>query len=200
MHSLLLHLTPRFYCCPLSGPEVEIVSVEIPEFSLNLRGGKEICTRNPYPNKRYRVVCRRKGQKAMSGLLIQAPRAERFTMVSRWAVNSEMVVEHHVCYRVQDSEFAAGTDSMCLWYASGTNPEWKARTTELWNTSSPTDGQPRMGIGAAQVRKGVIRDTVRNGLVILRSEQFDLPTIQPERILNQSLNERIPPLQDAFNC
>nr|WP_289883625.1 DUF6012 family protein [Xanthomonas arboricola]MDN0205520.1 DUF6012 family protein [Xanthomonas arboricola pv. corylina]MDN0218452.1 DUF6012 family protein [Xanthomonas arboricola pv. corylina] len=53
--------------------------------------------RTSYPAKRYQVACRKIGRKAMNGLLIEAAgTVDRFCVVTRWAVEGEMLCTHEV--------------------------------------------------------------------------------------------------------
>lgn len=116
------------------------MDLTVAELALNLIGGGDLTTRRPYPNKHYRVGCRKIGQKAVSGLLIKAEgHVPHYTVTTRWAVGAERIVSHVVRYRVLDDDFDCVTDEMTTWYASAT-----PRLAELLaGTGCPTQGAVR---------------------------------------------------------
>ncbi|CAB3802588.1 hypothetical protein LMG28614_05651 [Paraburkholderia ultramafica] len=70
---MLIHITPRFFTCDQSGPFVELIDLRIDPLDLFLRGGKELTTRRPYPNKHFAVACRKAGSKAIDWILVDTP-------------------------------------------------------------------------------------------------------------------------------
>jgi hypothetical protein len=78
---MLLHIRPKLfsYC-----DAVELVDLEIKPLGLFLRGGRELATRRPYPNKGYVVGCRRAGsRKALDGILIETGTATSMSCITR---------------------------------------------------------------------------------------------------------------------
>ncbi|MFO7061921.1 DUF6012 family protein, partial [Pseudomonas aeruginosa] len=62
------------------------------------------------------MACRNKGRKATNGLLIDVPgQVPYFTVITRWKIAGEIVVQHRVEYVVLDDEFDAVTDYPVLW-------------------------------------------------------------------------------------
>ena len=50
---------------------VALVDLQIDPLGIRLVGGDDLATRRPYPNKMYAVACRKQGQKAINGILIE---------------------------------------------------------------------------------------------------------------------------------
>lgn len=59
---MLIHISPQFLTCEASGNDCEIVDLTIPELDLSLKGGSDIVSRRPFPNKRYVVASRKVGR------------------------------------------------------------------------------------------------------------------------------------------
>jgi hypothetical protein len=55
---MLLHLSPRLLW-PYK--DASIVDLEINPLGLRLVGGVDLITRRPFPNKHYKVACRKRG-------------------------------------------------------------------------------------------------------------------------------------------
>jgi hypothetical protein len=70
---MLLHLIPRLYAFRSIEDECSLIDFECPTLGIFLRNGHELVARRPYPNKNYLVGCRKVGQKAINGLLIESP-------------------------------------------------------------------------------------------------------------------------------
>lgn len=202
---MLIHIVPKLFEPPFAVTS-EIMDVSIPECGLVLAGGKDVIARRPFPNKRYLVACRKTGQKAMGGILIEVNGSlQTYTVITRWLVNGE-VITHFVEHDVLDQEFDTVSDNMILWYARyGTT--WQMRWPECY-TEAPVARQPAMDV-LTSLRNGLTRpeevlDVVdeENQRVILRIEPFKLHTIERERLLNETerSNYRIPGIKDAFNA
>lgn len=189
------HFTPQFYSeIPC---DVQLVDVVCAEFGLKLRNSSEIVARRPFPNKRYHVVCRKAGQKAMIGLLVEHDQIpSEFTVVTRWAVDAGEVLTHTVRYMLLDTEFDFATDQMTLW--SGT-PDYPSRRPDIPQYGFPARTQPRMGLLSNDGREGIIEDVLGPvGLLSKRHETFYIPTISPGRFETSPRSERLPGLGDAF--
>lgn len=61
---MLIHLTTRYYA-RYNDVHVDIIDVEIPELKLILKANVDIIMRAPFPNKNYKVVCRKKDVKQL---------------------------------------------------------------------------------------------------------------------------------------
>lgn len=201
---MLIHIVPKLYEPPFA-VESEIIDVSIPELGLVLVGGKDITARRPYPNKRYLIACRKTGQKAIAGILVDVEGSiQSYTVISRWSVNGE-VITHFVEHEVLDQDFDAVSDDMTLWYAQyGT--DWQRR----WPTcypEAPVTREPAMDVFTSLMR-GLIRpEEVQDVVdpsqrVIMRVEPFKQHTIERERLLDEAncTSHRIPELKDAFSA
>jgi hypothetical protein len=197
---MLIHITPRLLTCELSGHHCELVDLTIAELGLHLRNGKELVSRRPYPNKRYVVACRKSGQKAIDGILIETPSpVTEFSAVSRWAIAGELVVRHRVNYAVLDNDYDAVSDSMTLWYAtySGLKSRVPDSMPDGW---TPASTQPRMDLSPDTARMGAILNRTVDGLIVERTETLRMRTIERCRLLDESraVRDRLPTLSSAF--
>lgn len=200
---MLLHIIPRLYVAEPDAPQCDLIDFHCPDFGLKLRNGIELVARRPYPNKRYQVACRKVGQKAINGFLIETPeRVREFTTLTRWAVGGDRVVNHQVQYFVLDDELDAITDCMVLWHAmspslGGFSRRWPA-VAEEW---TPAAAQPRMEL-VSRDRAGHYADRLdAAGRIVERAEAFQVHTVERERVLYKSksdLYDRNPTAEMAF--
>jgi hypothetical protein len=175
---------------------------------LHLRGGVELATRRPYPNKGLAVACRRhRTRKAISGILIETARPTgELVYTARWAVHAELLVTHRVIYRLLDDDFDAASDDMMLWYAG--SPEsggWSSRWPAWAEGLAPVHAQPLMRIlpvhsaHEADQKTRTIDKTDSQGWIVERHQVFAMPTIERERITRNDFKEiPWPPLETAF--
>lgn len=200
---MLLHFVPRLYACRFSEPKCELIDFHCPALGLKLRNGVELVARRPYPNKNYLVACRKVGQKAIDGFLVETTeRVTEFAAVTRWAVGGDRVVNHQVQYFVLDDELDAVSESMGLWYGtSGSLGNWSSRWPDVAKEWSPAAAQPRMEL-VSRERAGTYADRMdTKGKIIERSEVFQLHTIERERIEQRGgliLPDRLPSVATAF--
>lgn len=200
---MLLHIVPRLYASRANEPQCDLIDFHCPALGLKLRNGVELTAGRPYPNKNYLVACRKVGQKAMNGFLIETTeRVREFTTLTRWAVGGDRVVNHQVQYFVLDDELDAITECMVLWH--GMSPSlggFARRWPSIAEDWTPAAAQPRMEL-VSRERSGHYADRVDHaGRIIERSEVFQLPTVERERVLFQSktsLYERNPTADMAF--
>ncbi|WP_324729662.1 DUF6012 family protein [Pseudomonas chlororaphis] len=194
---MLIHLTPRMFACRTTEP-CTLIDLTCDELGLDLKGDKDLIARRPYPNKNYLVACRRVGQKAIDGILIESPRFVRdFTVVTRWAVLGQYVATHRVRYVVQDDEFDAVSDKMLCWHST----KRRSPLPQLSAGSTPANTQPRMDVTQHPGRLGNVTDVVDDqGFVIERNEIFQVPTMERERVLNPkyAFNDRVPQIESVF--
>lgn len=209
---MLIHITPCIYLGRFTQPQVCYLSdLTINELGLKLHDEKELVTRRPYPNKHFHVACRKKGKKAMSGILIDSSKSlNSFTVESRWVVSWGVIdypstLLHRCTYIVLDNEFDAVTDNMTLWYRPADQifrvhqSRWPKESVGM----IPMRAEPRMDIWDAKnggiERQGDVKDTVRNGKVIKRTEIFRMPSVEPEVLTTDlSWSKRIPGVDLAF--
>jgi hypothetical protein len=200
---MLIHISPRFYTGPYAVP-VQLVDVTVEQLGLVLRDGVDLVMRQPFPNKRIYVASRKTGRKAMNGLLIDTgeARVKEFDVITRWAVFAGEVVTHRVKYVVLDEEFDAVSAEMVLWRAMCESlGGWESRMPALPSDASPASHMPRMAIipEDREQRTGDVVDKLNGaGMVKERVEVFSMPTIQPARLENRRLDNRLPCLEDAF--
>lgn len=200
---MLIHFVPRMYACRFSEPQCELIDFHCPALGLKLRSGIELVARRPYPNKNYLVACRKVGQKAIDGFLVETTeRVTEFAAVTRWAVGGDRVVNHQVQYFVLDDELDAVSESMGLWYGtSGTLGNWSSRWPDVAKEWSPAAAQPRMEL-VSRERAGTYADRMdTKGKIVERSEVFQLHTIERERIEQRGgliLPDRLPSVATAF--
>lgn len=198
---MLIHITPKLYGI-VAGVEADLMDVSIPELALQLRGGAELVARRPYVNKNYLVACRRVGQKAMAGLLVESSRSPRsFNVVTRWRMN-DAIATHHVEYHVIDADYACVSDSMMLWYQSAISGDVFSNRwpTHYYRDSCPVHAQPRMDMFSNGRKSMQMIDSVaKTGLIQRREEVFHMPTLEPKRLEGElARSGRIPPLEHAF--
>jgi len=202
---MLLHTVPRFYN-KFKDVDIELVDVQIPEINLTLREGIDIVARKPYPNKCILAACRKKQNKAMEGLLIQLPGSlKRWTVITRWSENAEHLFTHIVKYTLMESQFDTVTDCVSMWsgYQHAVLGNWEDRHPHDSRITTPIHLQPSMENlfnNQKSNREAAIEDIYsEKGQLIRRTELFDVPTIETERLFSGiSITNRIPPLADSF--
>lgn len=211
---MLIHLTPRFFL-PYCYAQLDLISVEIPELQLLLQGGIDITIKKPYKNKNFFVVCRKKGKKAINGILIETDRfISDFTLITRWKINSiESMIEstHYIHYHINDFDFDAVTDYMLLWNAFS-NTEYKLRKNEEQKKWIMVYSQPQMMLFPKEINLddnnqreeyctyNILGD---NGIIKSKHEFFSVPTVERERLAVPfwgNEHSRIPPITDLFNA
>lgn len=198
---MLIHVTPQFFTCARSGPYVELVDLRVDQLGLFLRGGKELTTRRPFPNKHFAVACRKTGRKAIGGILIETPKPlAEFTVETRWAIEAETLVKHRVKYVVLDQDFDTVTDQMSFWFATLGIPtgDFTSRWPEAHKGAVPVKAQPRMQLAPDAHRTGIIEDRLFDGRIEERSETFPVPTIERARLYSRNTEMRIPSIDMAF--
>lgn len=198
---MLIHITPVLY---LPGRAVELVDVIVQPLGLHLRGGIELLTGRPYPNKHFAVGCRStRRKKAYFGILIDAPQAiTRFQYNARWAAGADLLIHHRINYNVSDHDFDLATDFHVLWNSF-------SHERGVWSRRFPADApdmlDDRLTTTLKVIPQGPVRDTdVLNdeGLIVGRTQDFAIPTVERERYLmvrSERDYERLPPLDSAFH-
>lgn len=199
---MLIHLIPKIFANPVAHP-CELIDFSSPELDFTLLGGRDLMAKRPYLNKSYLVACRKAGQKAMDGVLLEIPSIpDMFSTVTRWIVNGEYEVKHEVVYQILDDEFDALSDDPALWYgrcAYGDKPERKVRWPAA--VSGPVcTTWPYMEVIPKHNRAGDIFDILFAKRVLSRVENFPMHTIERERLLEEIARpeRRFPALKDAF--
>ena len=195
---MLLHIRPRIFC---PGIDAKLAEFRIEPFGLILRGGAELATGRPYPNKGYKVGRRRLGRKFVDGILIQTREwFDDLLCTAKWAIDASYVATHKVFYRVLDEDFDAASDSMALWHATS-EPlgGWSNRWPKWAEGLVPASTEPKMEVVPG--KDGPQDDDVLNerGLIVERQEVFAMPTIEPARITDCRMSDiPLPPIDAAF--
>lgn len=198
---MLLHLSPTFRACEISGPNVDILDITIPEFGLKLKGGRELTARRPHADRNYLVACRKIGRKAVNGILLNTGERVvlKFTVRARWAVDAEFVVSHEISYIVTDCDFSAATDDMLMWSA---HPpafgNWPDRMPAYARNSSPMSGKVLMLLTEENEHDRQVVDRRERGLIVERKQEFRLPTIEPARLINCRIRDTYPCLEQSI--
>jgi hypothetical protein len=206
---MLIHISPKLYvsfCRRVF--ECDVVDVSIPEVGLILRGGKDIVARRPYPEKQTLVVCRKRGRHAINGILVETEQfLPSFTVITRWAVDAEVVTTHRVRYMVMDSDYDAVSDNIMLWGPRKSHSEcFESRVPPYARKNRTGSVEPQMTLllqasGDDDVPKNQCawEWIDGNGLVRERIETFRMPTIQRDRLTPEwSLDKRFPEINTVF--
>lgn len=202
---MLIHLTPRYYA-KYSNVQVDVIDVEIPELKLILKANVDIIIRTPFPNKNYKVVCRKKGRKAINGVLIEASGELRcFTVITRWAVNGE-ISRHETYYHVTDNEFDAVTEEDFLWNGFS-NTQYRARCKKIEQGDVLVKRQSAMVTLIDDLNSNdndnywTYNKVDSGGFVRFRAEYIRLPTVERERLTTPFFgNKRLPSYDDKFDA
>lgn len=193
---MLIHLVPRLYDARSTGGQpFELVDFQCAELGIRLTAGTDITARRPYRNKRYAVVCRRTGRRAINGLFIETAQPIRaFTAVTRWVCNAQALLSHRVRYEVLDEAFGAVTEDMSLWYAMcDTLGGWCSRWPD-GEQRAPLEVQPRLCVDEETAWYGTDQ-----------TQSMKMPTVERERLLFRIAHDphggpfsRLPALDSAF--
>lgn len=190
---MLLHIRPRLIS-PFK--HVALIDLEIAPLGMRLTGGVDLATRRPYPNKRYAVACRKKGHKAIDGILVETKTpVDELHTTARWAIDASVSVTHDVHYKLLDHDFDAASDDAMLWHACCAElGSWSSRLPAKREPEPMMEIKPRNSD-----RHSNTRDFVdEKGLITKRIQTYAMPTIERARILDTRLNTRIPLLDTAF--
>jgi Family of unknown function (DUF6012) len=202
---MMLHIIPKLFAPPGVAELATLVDLTVEPFGLYLRGGVELDTRHPFPNKRIVVACRKAGRKAVNGLLIQVPTVTDFEYTARWAVDTSFVSTHRVRHRLLDRDFDAISDDMSMWYAMNDDnkdgPPWKSRWPAWAKGLAPCEAQPMMEVLPIREARPATTDTYGgpNNRIDYREQTFDIPTIEPERFDDFRRDNRLPARESAFH-
>lgn len=199
---MLIHFVPRYLIRSSFERDVKLIDFHCPELGLKLLGGKELVARKPYPNKSFLVACRKIGQKAIDGFLVEIDNdLSEFFAITRWQINDEQIVEHIVKYTVLDDEFDAVTGNMVLWSAmSPSLGGFSDRCPAEAKNWRPALAQPSMSLIPLK-REGHFADWINHdGKIIKRVETCRLHTVERERLLHPFFlkNDRMPAISTAF--
>ncbi|MCB5205514.1 DUF6012 family protein [Neorhizobium sp. T786] len=179
---MLIHLKPTCVSA-----HFQPTLIDFTFYGLVLRGGQELATRRPYPNKTLAVACAKQERGAKDGIFIEtAIRLQNFKTVSRWAIGAH-IVRHEIAYTVLDTEHDGVSDDVALWMAPH---GWPNRWPETVPFRPPVLLAPWLKIpddidGPKEIR-----------------QEFSLPTLERDRILTLAglglPENRRPNLESAF--
>lgn len=195
---MVIHLRPRIFTGPW---HVSLVDLQITPFSLTLSGGVDLMTGHPYPNKGWQVICRKKGKKAMDGILLDVTgEIDSFNYTVRWTVHGEPAT-HCVHCSILDHAFNAASDSAVFWC-----PTFDGTWSDRWPKEIARDGtmyiEPSMEVKSRIERKLPTHDVVNidTGWISERTQHFSMPTIEEERLFlfPHEDSSRMPSTDDAF--
>lgn len=194
----IIHFTPQIMVPPSVLP-LDLVDVKCEELGLALQNGREITVRRPWPNKHYRVVCRKVGRKALLGLRAERPSIPtEFTVVTRWALAADDLLIHTVRYVVLDQDFDLVSDQISMWRASACR-RYKTRWPAESRHWSPVELQPCMSLVPYKGRGGrIVEKTGLCGLLERRHETLFMHTLERGRFETWSFAGRLPGPESAF--
>lgn len=211
---MLIHLIPKFFN-EYSNVSITSCEIEIPELFLTIHK-TALMIKAPFPNKKIEVACRKKGRKAINGLLIETDKfINQFTVKIKWGISikdvphneHEMLVDHIIHYHVNDNEFDFVSDDIMLWGSSGI--EFKDRCNKEQQKWHKSASQPQMRLSSIDYSKETEKDRIsccisqlfnHNNIAIQQEEFYYIPTLEQQRI-NSNLNyfrDRFPNIEDAF--
>jgi len=197
---MFIHLIPKLFF--KYSNNVSILSLEIPELNISLTGD-DLVSRKPFPNKCYHVACKRKGKKAIKGILIESEKhLEEFHVETKWLIEGEGEISHIVHYNIMDNDFSLVSDDFTLMYASsGVLGDFESRWNSIENNFPPCHGQPFMEyVDSVKADKSNVVDSLTFPNTIIHREEFiSIPTIEMERFTKRGDYEgRFPDISDKF--
>lgn len=114
-------------------------------------------------------------------------------------------------YRLLDHDFDAASDDMTLWAAVALEigkvseiekwpMKWRDRSPAWAKAQRPVYAVPVMEIHASEKERPNTTDVIdiETGWIMNRSQIFEMPTIEKERITTSPLCDRLPLLETAF--
>lgn len=195
---MYIHIAPRMFAGRFSG-EVELIDLVCVELGLHLQGSSDLTVRRPYPNKSYHVACRKVGQKAVLGILIETDKpVTEFNVVTRWGLKVDdgtAVTTHRAHYQLINSEpdLDSGSDLF-----SEDMDIWSRKAREHFRSNHPQtlSQMPTMSVFADNSRCCDV--TFAQGAVVLeRSESVYLSSASYQD-LQGHYTGRMPALESAF--
>ena len=190
---MLIHLAPRLLEPQGIPTRCELIDIAMAPFGLLLRNGIEVVARRPYPNKRYQVACRKIGRKAMNGLLIEtAGTVDAFRVVTRWAVEGEMLCTHEVNYSLADQDHDAVSEDVLFCNRQAAQVYHQPRMAVLGSDCIAGDA----GVSSVTSTEFI---SVSGPVVTGCRQQLRLSTITRARLFDPMfVSRRIPPADHAF--
>lgn len=178
---MLFHLVPKVYN-PFSDIEnLQLVSVTIPDYGIELKAD-ELSQGRPFPNKNYVVGMLKNGRKAMNGMLITLPLDDikQFAVKMIWQmqVGGKQVELSHIVFHNISGPITRTCDLISyyavLWYEQDKfDMKWPERHLQ----QSPMEIHPVLNLD-------------KNGVVDQVSE-IELPVLERDRLYTKMI-DRIP--------
>ena len=200
---MILHISPKLFALPGVSQLATLIDLSVEPFGLYLRGGVDLDTRHPFPNKRIVVACRKAGRKAVNGLLIQVPTVTEFEYIARWAIDASFVSTHRVRHRLLDKDFDATSDDMSMWDGMSNNKgdlTYESRWPAWAEDFAPCDAEPMMEVSQTGKKRRATTDR-HNGpenQIDYREQTYDIPTIEPIRFDDFKEEFQLPTRESAF--
>ena len=196
---MLIHIRP---IVSYGRKQVVLIDPAVEPFG-HLSGKADLASRRPHRNPEYTVACRRRGRRAIDGILIEAPDpVSEFTTVARWAVMADFVATHRITFSILDQDFGAVSDDPRLWKEA---PEDQGGLPSRWPTWAkdfePQHIQAVLDTDLFNLREPSCEGRFnRKGRLAERRETLAIPTIERGRVLHPSLagEKRMPALESAF--
>lgn len=160
-----------------------LVDVSVPEIGLELRQGREVTTRTPYPNKHW-IIVGRKGNPPTDGLLIDVGDApDALTVRTRWEVEGRAIIVHEIEIVLADRLHDVVAAHSTAWTRYG-DPGYHWDSVQLpwmgrYGTIALDAFMQDERTGHETVRGA--RERLSGGLVVLRRETMEVPTIERSR-------------------
>ena len=196
---MLIHLVPKLFLKYKNSVDLVSISVDDRAIDRDL-----LVIRKPYPNKCYSVACRKKGKKAISGILVELADKKKFKVEYTWIVEKLGEVKHIVHYEISDSDYDMVSDDITLSYASSGEQlgYFESRFNDRLKNITPASGNPYAEIIEPIKSKESafpFSDTMEKGIVKQRVEYIYLPTIEKERFIKRGkYYGRYPAMDDKF--
>ena len=193
---MFYHIRPKIYC----RNHAVLTDLTIPEMGLKLDGGRELDTKQPYPNKMFKVASRKGGRKAVDGILVETNSFIRyFSYLARWMVDGSMLVEHTVSVTLDDEEFDLASDDPKLqlgFPALGWTVRRPAETFAV--AANALDARMEFESGSSFVFQIPTEDSSGDGMIFARRQSILIPTIEMRRLQEGPLTKNPPLLKDSF--
>lgn len=202
---MYIHILPQLINTDMS--QVTLLSVSIPELNFKL-SGKELVTKNPYPNKIY-YVGMRPGRKALIGILLKTENPlNKFTTHYEWDVENVGVVTHVVETYIEDQQYdLVSQDAMTSLGFSG----FESRIYKDYAGMAPTHITPTMKT-MLKTENSESKDKPKRlpveekiikigfyGYISYKKDELHVNSIESERLAKSLLfSGRYPLLKDAI--
>lgn len=194
---MLFHIIPRFYANAGLNPKfVSLESVKINELDLVLKCGEEVVAKSPYPNKDYLVACKKKGKKAVDGILVDIGKLREVTVITTWSYFLTEVV-HEVKYFILGDDLGFTTTDPVRHVFEAHPEEIKDFISRQSRIAPTMSFKPETYFFQSWTDR-IVKDTT--GCISELSSIVYVPTLTEHEFYNNKLlgNYRLPKLEDVF--